>query len=88
MKQPGGHSGAERRRDQNEDEQRHAEIEVPVEHANECCRVGTVDHTPRKRCGQGVLRRRKNGWGWSNSNNTLPDWQQSYPAGCPGLQAG
>jgi hypothetical protein len=30
MKQPGGDSGAEHHRDQNEDEQRHAEIEVLV----------------------------------------------------------
>src|ERR1700722_4442347 len=52
MKQPGGHGGAEHRRNQNEDEQRHAEIEVPVDYADEWCRVGTVDQTPRKRSGQ------------------------------------
>src|SRR5215471_18023828 len=42
MEQSGRHRGAERRRDQNEDEQRHAEIEVLVEQANKQCRTGMV----------------------------------------------
>src|SRR5579863_136533 len=51
MEKPGRHSGAEHHRDQNENEQRHAKIEVPVEYAEEACAMGTFDQTIGKRCG-------------------------------------
>lgn len=71
MEQPRRNSSAEHHRDQNENEQRHAEIEVLVYYADKRRRSGTADRALRRHGGQMNSPQNENRWGVSNSSNTL-----------------